>query len=436
MSKKLLWFGDIGRPTSFSRISEAVLPNLLNDFKCFMMAPPKAIINTEPWMDQIEMIHVGEDIPSINLSWDIFLKHARKYGNDGEPELSLNMKYTLFQTFNLCREKNIDYLMFVIGIYEADWFMSLYDGFKHFSPSTKIVVWTPLDYIPTYPVIENIIKGDYVFTMTQPICDKIKKLSPSTKIITVPHGVSTNFYPIERKTSLDFLNEVYPNIGLDYNDIVILNANSYVSRKQIDITIKSFLDFCISPFIYKGPKRYRLWLHTNVENEKFKQMFQKTILSYVGYFKDEKDLLDLFILTPNNVKDIVLNNIYNYCQLGLQTSWGEGWSLTNCEHASVGGIQIVPNFLATGLHFSKKGIVYEVEEIKSKNEANKDIIVAKINIPNVVKAINDGVNLLYRNTDKELYTQEIKKYLDQYSWKKIANQIKDICYNDNKEKQD
>ena len=433
MSKKLLWFGDIGRPTSFSRISEAILPNLLNDFKCFMVAPPKGIINTESWMDQIEMIHVGEDIPSINLSWDIFLEHVKKYGNADEPELSLNMKYTLFQTFNLCREKKIDYLMFVIGIYEADWFMGLYEGFKHFSPDTKIVVWTPFDYIPTFPVIENIIKGDYVFTMTPTISNKIKELSPSTQVITVPHGVSTTFYPIERQISLNFLNTEYPTIGLGLDDIVILNANSYVSRKQIELTIQSFLDYCISPFIYNGPKKYRLWLHTNIQNENFKKMFQKTILPYVGYFKNKKDLDDLFILTPNNVKDSVLNNIYNYCQLGLQTSWGEGWSLTNCEHASVGGIQIVPNFLATGLHFSDKGIVYEVDQVTSKNEANKDIVIAKINIPNVVKAINDGVDLLSKNRDKELYTHKIKEYLDQYSWKKIANQIKDIFYNYNKQ---
>src|SRR5690606_21010444 len=84
------------------------------------------------------------------------------------------------------------------------------------------------------------------------------------------------------------------------------------------------------------------------------------------------------IVSHNNVSDDILNMIYKVSQIGLQTSTGEGWSLTNLEHSLFNSIQVVPDFLATGFHFSQEnadGILIKTEKVKHKNEAGHPVFI-------------------------------------------------------------
>ena len=46
------------------------------------------------------------------------------------------------------------------------------------------------------------------------------------------------------------------------------------------------------------------------------------------------------------VSNRVLNCIYNACDVGINTSIGEGWGLVSFEHAATGAGQIVPRHSA------------------------------------------------------------------------------------------
>ena len=46
------------------------------------------------------------------------------------------------------------------------------------------------------------------------------------------------------------------------------------------------------------------------------------------------------------VGDEVLNWIFNACDVGINTSVGEGWGLVNLEHAATGAAQVVPRHSA------------------------------------------------------------------------------------------
>jgi D-inositol-3-phosphate glycosyltransferase len=43
------------------------------------------------------------------------------------------------------------------------------------------------------------------------------------------------------------------------------------------------------------------------------------------------------------VGDDELNLLYNACDVGINTSMGEGWGLVSCEHGAAGAAQIVPD---------------------------------------------------------------------------------------------
>jgi D-inositol-3-phosphate glycosyltransferase len=41
-----------------------------------------------------------------------------------------------------------------------------------------------------------------------------------------------------------------------------------------------------------------------------------------------------------------VNLLYNACDVGINTSMGEGWGLVSCEHGAAGAAQIVPDHTA------------------------------------------------------------------------------------------
>lgn len=407
---KVLWFGDIGRPTSFSRISDSVLPHLISlGVLCYILAPPRALINKTP-PNVTTIYHVGDSIPSIGMTWETFK-------GSQEDSLSLNMKYALLQAIQYSRDENMDYIIFVIGIYEADWFMNLFNNARLSMPvKAKVVVWTPLDYKPSLNVIENICKADMLFTMTESSRQSIINVLPqqNIKINVVPHAVSSCFYKVSRKNAYRFLKPFVKTLNKD--DIVILNANNYVERKQIHLTIEAFAAV--------RTKNVKLWLHTNAKSPDFLKM-----LDYYRkkFHFSENDI----IVTMNNVPEETLNYIYNFCQIGLQTSWGEGWSLTNCEHAMTGAIQVVPDFLATGEHFRNTKYIYPANEKDYVNEAGHSIKIADIQLENIIPALQSAIESQKQyNQDRcgasnDTY-QNIISYLRGFTWEAIANQIKDL----------
>ena len=479
---KILWFGDIGRPTSFSRISESVIPHLNSATRsdegyggavsCYILAPPRSLIKSvDALRHATKVYHVGDPIPSIGMTWELFsaLDTASPYPSTQSVDavqstvLSLKMKYALLQAIQYSKDENIDYIIFVIGIYEADWFMNLYNNARLTQVLPKVIVWTPLDYKPSYKVVENICKADMLFTMTNSGMESIQSSIASAlasrttaNIYVVPHAVSKCFYKIPRRKAYKYLKPVIKTLNKD--DLIILNANNYVDRKQIHLTIEAFAavkgsqperssaategrKFAREPLgSQTKPTGTKLWLHTNTKNPEFIRMLE--------YYRKKFNFSeDEIILTMNDASEEMLNNIYNFCQIGLQTSWGEGWSLTNCEHAITGAIQVVPDFLATGEHFRRTGYAYQVGEKEYINEAGHTVTIADIKLENVVQSLIDAVQnansaskvpsaaLPYRreaSKDRRFASKDTalpytaEPYLRGFTWEAIANQIKDL----------
>ena len=452
---KILWFGDIGRPTSFSRISESVIPHLSVEsggaVSCYVLAPPRSLIKSvDALRHATKVYHVGDPIPSIGMTWELFsaLDTASPYPSTPNAVraqtsfasvdavrstvLSLKMKYALLQAIQYSKDENIDYIIFVIGIYEADWFMNLYNNARLTQVLPKVIVWTPLDYKPSHKVVENICKADMLFTMTNSGMQSIQAATTERpNIYVVPHAVSKCFYKIPRRKAYKYLKPIIKTLNKD--DLVILNANNYVDRKQIHLTIEAFAAVKDATFGRRDgsqtkPTGTKLWLHTNTKNPEFIRMLE--------YYRKKFNFSeDEIILTMNDASEEMLNNIYNFCQIGLQTSWGEGWSLTNCEHAITGAIQVVPDFLATGEHFRRTGYAYQVGEKEYINEAGHTVTIADIKLENVVQSLIDAVQnansaskvpsaaLPYR---REASKDTAEPYLRGFTWEAIANQIKDL----------
>lgn len=163
----------------------------------------------------------------------------------------------------------------------------------------------------------------------------------------VPHGVDTStFYPLPDSTDkagnvvipgkLNAKRMVFPNKEDFLNSFVVLNANRNQPRKRIDITLKGF-----AKFAEDKPDNVKLYLHMGVED-----MGWNILALADRYHIDHRLIISANVPMMPQVPDSRLNEIYNACDVGINTSMGEGWGLVSFEHASTKAAQIVPNHSA------------------------------------------------------------------------------------------
>ena len=133
------------------------------------------------------------------------------------------------------------------------------------------------------------------------------------------------------------------NVGLPTEAIVFLNANRNSQRKRQDLTIMGFVEL-----LRRHPDK-PLWLLmvTGVDPQKgayydvqriFADQIQRAGLDINVYGK-RMAIVDT--APPNTLSDDGINQIYNMCDIGINTSDGEGFGLCQLEHLYTGAPQVV-----------------------------------------------------------------------------------------------
>ncbi len=410
---KLFWFCRIGSFDSFSRVSKNVLPELKkHGTELYTSVNPNGLNDFQEYKHLFkDYIMMGSPI---QLDKDSMLSFQDfKLANTNIKDLGQMMRFTLLQSVYYCYHNKIDRLMITNGNYESNWFMKMIGHVRNKTPYllkyTKIVVYSPFDYIPSNDVIMYYNQADIVMTTIPTSVDSMKDYK------VVGHGNDKSFkrYPDSAKnTIINVLNKglLKNNTTIEYDDVIILNANLYGPRKRIETTVEVFYEFIKHT---DESKKYKLWLHNGGKLPE-------------NISKIPKD--NLIITGPCTTEE--LNMIYNVCKIGLQTSWGEGWSLTNCEHAVCGGIQVVPDFLATGYHFKdNRGILIKVNQVIQLNEESKEVIVGIVSVKDTVNALEKAVSISGVEIE-EIYSNFVNYF--KYTWEfETEKLIKNLNFNQN-----
>ncbi|MEI6757649.1 MAG: glycosyltransferase [Chlorobium sp.] len=174
----------------------------------------------------------------------------------------------------------------------------------------------------------------------------------------IPHGRDACFAPINQvRHDLLARSEAKATLwgpelaGPD--SFVVLNANKHQPRKRLDLTLEGF-----GLFAREKPDGVRLYLHTWLDKE---GPHLKEIAQRLGL---ERRL----IFTPGAQQghptqdDAWLNRLYNACDVGVNTSGGEGWGLVSFEHAATGAPQIVPDHSSCGELWTGGGVLLKARE--------------------------------------------------------------------------
>ncbi len=164
--------------------------------------------------------------------------------------------------------------------------------------------------------------------------------SERSEVQVIPHGVDTAiFRPLgdgglgDRRVAKRI---VFGEDLAGEDSFIVLNANRFAARKRIELTIAGFARFSVGK-----PRGVKLCLHMASENFG---------VSLAG-LAEKYGIRDRLLLTHRrrvhpNLSNEELNRLYNACDVGINTSEGEGWGLVSFEHAATGAAQIVPRHSA------------------------------------------------------------------------------------------
>lgn len=207
------------------------------------------------------------------------------------------------------------------------------------SPPVPMVGYLPLDGGIDNPSLTRDLTGFHqLITYTNWAADQLRPalaaMGHATPVSVAGHGVDLSHFrmlPGGLELSSRML-RAQRLFDLDEPAFVVLNANRPDPRKRLDLTLEAFARFA------KGkPANVRLCLHQAIAHELFVAPLREQATN-LGIM----DRILWFPPKPGPLDDAGLNELYNACAVGLNTTMGEGFGLVSFEHAATGAPQVVP----------------------------------------------------------------------------------------------
>jgi glycosyltransferase involved in cell wall biosynthesis len=288
----------------------------------------------------------------------------------------------------------------------------------------KIQTYVYLDLVYKYEKIELInhlnCYSDKIFVFSDFWKDNLidMKINPE-KIYVMYHGfTSSHLHELDKKICRKKLN-------ISEDCFVVLNTNRNCYRKGYDITISSFLIFLKKNYNNNNIKLFLNCLLNTKEGYDILNLIQTECL-ILDLPYEEIIMKNIICLeNPAFLDDNTMNLIFNSCDIGINTCFGEGFGLCNLEHGGLACPQIITS---TG----------GLKDIFEKDYHKMTVIPkSKIYIPNLLdehggyieisntQDFADKLQYYYENK-KERINDGIRlgKYIrDKYDWNKILNQF-------------
>ena len=302
---KILWYGDILSNTGFARVTHSILEHLSK---------------------QHDIVAYG-----INYNGDPHdLRFSVYPANAGNP----TDRFGIGRLPKIVEKEKPDFIICCndIWIVNQVWerIHLLKDAIKF-----KFIAYFPVDseyYVSSH--LRFIKDWDFAITFTVEQANRLLSQGVKPKKFgVIPHGLDTTiFYPMDKAVARKVLR-------LPEDKFIVLNANRNQPRKNIDLTIKAFAKFA------EGREDTLLYLHMS---EKDLGWDIRAIFDAEMKRRDI-DPTGRMIMTSANINyadappDKLLNQIYNACDVGINTANGEGWGLVPFEHACCKRPQVLPD---------------------------------------------------------------------------------------------
>ncbi|WP_235297961.1 glycosyltransferase family 4 protein [Portibacter marinus] len=268
------------------------------------------------------------------------------------------------------------------------------DAIKSISIFDKVVLYSKFAYAETKKALRQLRKHSNPFD--------------SPELFIIPHGIDIgSFYPVDHSIAKKIC---FQNIPYADKCLYILNANRPVERKGLHLTIKAF-----ASLLKQVKEEVYLVLHQAGIQSKESQaccdliedlgIGKKVILNPLGSLK--------------YASNADLNILYNACDIGVNSSYGEGWGLISFEHAATGIPQIVPDHTSCSELWKNNALLTKVDR-KVKFDTNP-FIMSEVNVEHLTENMLDLVqDHELRNRLGQAGLRHTKK--KKHQWSVIADQ--------------
>jgi D-inositol-3-phosphate glycosyltransferase len=379
---KLLWCGDIVAMTGFARVTENVLEHLRNDYEV-------VVLGNNWWGDPHPLQQIYKMYPSSNRF------QTAPFGEQRIREVVEKEKPDIVFTIND---------MWIIN----DQYKQIAD--LHEQEKFKFVGYAPMDsYGWLGSLNETANKWDGIISYTEFGAHEFIAGGIQKPVAVIPHGVTPGqFYPKDKA-------EARKALGLKDDIFIVFNGNRNQFRKRTDITIEAFAKFA------KDKPDAQLYLHMGLKDQGWDiiPLFSRA-MGREGLDPNGRIILTSQTEGPPNVSVETLNNIYNACDVGVNTCKGEGWGLVNFEHAACRVAQVVPN------HTSCKEIFEGYGRLIRCDHVDVDVNYAREMPCPSSDHLAEILTDLYENREKLDATAELcyTRVTDkQFDWATVASQF-------------
>lgn len=384
---KILYCGDAFVETGFGRVAQYLLPALAEEHEVSVLA-----VN-----------HHGDPHPEAK-NYTVY--PAMLYGNDpfGSHRIASVIQAVKPDLIWVTND-----IWIALQLWEQAKSLKEQLGFKWF-------VYTPIDSYGLFPdLAAPMMQWDGLATYTEFAKKELELMGYTKPIHVIGHGTDfAKFFPMDKQ-------ECRKRLNVPSDVFVVFNGNRNQPRKRIDLTIKAFIKFA------KDKDDARLWLNMGTKDLGWDIVpLFKRVARDEGYDPTGKLILTSPHFSVDNCLPVEqLNQVYNACDIGINTCIGEGWGLVNTEHGSTGVMQLVPD------HTSLAEIFDELPRIEC-NGAETD---RNYGLERMLPDPDCAAELLtyyYENRDilkehgKWCYN---RLHEEQLTWPYIQNQLQEIVKN-------
>jgi D-inositol-3-phosphate glycosyltransferase len=307
--------------------------------------------------------------------------------------------FAAFQAVRLMEEIQPHIVFILHDIWMFEHYLRILSPFRD---RVKIVAYIPLDgKIVRASDAAPLQAADRVVVYTKFARSEFQQFLGPVDII--PHGVDLDrFFPFDSRGRAEAKKKVFPGLPDSAESFVVLNASRPDRRKRIDLTLEGFAIFAANK-----PPNVKLCLHHAIPGE----------------YECERELGDrVFVnpLGPGVLDDRELNVLYNACDVGINTSMGEGWGLVSMEHGASGAAQIVPDHSACSELWNGRAEL--IPPVRNYVPEFSVLEMGEVSSSGVAEALEK----LYRNPDRRRSLAESAWRAAQnpaYSWNTIADQF-------------
>jgi len=333
--------------------------------------------------------------------------------------------FAAFQAARLIEAIHPDLVLILHDIWMFEYYLRILGPYRD---GLKIVAYIPLDgQITNESAAAALQDADRVVVYTDFARSEFEQAfrrigQPFPAVEVIPHGIDRErFFPFPELVEAGFdstarakpKEKLFPGLPDPAQSFVVLNANRPDRRKRLDLTIAGFARFAANK-----PANVKLCLHHAILGDRENKQIRAWVRSY--------GVDDRVYVNPQGggVRDDgELNLLYNACDVGINTSMGEGWGLVSAEHGAAGAVQIVPDHTACAELWRGRGELIPIS--RSYIPEFSVLEMGEVSAEGVAQALEN----LYRDPDRrrDLAQRTFEAARNPaYSWDVIASQFEQL----------